>query len=168
VGSRGPQKTSAAALKARGSWRADIKETASGPMISPSKQLRAPKWLTKAGKKKFRELIKQFAAIGRHFHQADADMIAAYCESFIQWRMAELQLSVLLEADLSAYWYVTDKGGLGIHPMTQAVDKAYARMMRSAKEIGLLPLPKTQAKADEGKSNPTADRFKKMGRNKGA
>jgi P27 family predicted phage terminase small subunit len=166
MGARGPKPKSEKQLNAAASWRANKKVKAksgqAGAKITAAVKIRPPTWMDSAVKKKFRKLVKSMEATGRRFTAADTDVIAAYCQSFVSWRLAEMQLAILLENDPTAFWYATDKGGLGIHPMVQVAEKARNNMLRAAKEIGLSPLPESQVEAEQAVVTPTQDRFNRL------
>ncbi len=163
---RGPKPKTKKQLNATDSWRANHVKTKTGAVgaiqIGAEKNIKAPTWMDKLVKKKFREIVKILAAQGRKFDKSDVDIIAGYAAAFVAWRKAELQLSVLLENDKTAYWYESDKGTLGIHPMVQVVEKAYNRFVRAAKDIGLSPLPETRVTEKPVVLNATQKRFQKM------
>lgn len=165
MGKRGPQSESAEKLRAKGSWRADKVTAKSGDVGAKTVALvkiRPPTWMSKAVKKKFRQTIKVMEDGGRRFTAADIDVLAAYAQTFVSWRLAEMQLAILLENDETALWYETEKGSKDIHPMVKVAEKARNAMLRAAKEIGLTPLPETRFAVQQDEISPTAARFKKL------
>ncbi len=87
MGSRGPSRTSKTVLKVRGSWLADVRGDEPKAEPATPKSLRRPSWLSPEGKRAWRQVVRQMAAMGI-LTMADVNIVARYCETWSRWRRA--------------------------------------------------------------------------------
>lgn len=88
MGSRGPQPTPTAILKARGSWLVRGRKDEPEPELG---RPRCPSWLTAEAKRKWKRLVPKLEAM-RVLAEVDEDLVMRYCLLVVEWKHAILNV----------------------------------------------------------------------------
>lgn len=99
-----------------------------------------PAHLSGAARYEWRRIVPELEALGL-LTQIDRAALAAYCQAYGRWVIAERKLSQLssMSADKMAYLYKTTNGNLIINPLLSVANKAMEHMHKFLVEFGMTP-----------------------------
>ncbi len=141
MGKRGPKPTPTPILKARGSWRADGRADAGGPLF-PVEAPVCPAWLGVEAKAEWKRVVKYLLDAGL-LAKVNRATLTAYCDAWGRYVVAVWKLEETGGSVLRA----KATGGLYQNPWLAIVRNERADAIRLAAEFGM-----TQASA--GKVTP--------------
>ena len=130
MGKRGPKPTPTAILKARGSWRADKRDTLDAQNTIPVKPPRCPIWLGTKGRQVWRYYAKRLANAGV-LTELDRTTLALFCDAVEQYLQAR--------DELDSNYYTNAAGQLKSHPGLKIRNQAWSMVLKAGAELGLSP-----------------------------
>lgn len=142
MGKRGPPKTPTKILAARGSWRAATRPNEPSFVGTPD----PPAHLDVAAKAKWKEISPLLVNAGV-LTTADADSLAAYCDTFSRYLKAK---KIVEKKGLT-----TDDGRK--RPEVAIVEKCSESMLRWLREFGMTPASRSNVKAESKKTDDPDD-----------
>ena len=99
--------------------------------------VRCPMWLDPDAKREWRRVVKLLKA--NHLAtEADVMALAAYCQAYARWKLAEQELSKRIEEDGGLY-FCTPQGYRQQHPEVSIAQKNQQLMLQAAAKFGLDP-----------------------------
>ena len=119
-----------------------------------------PSHLTNAARYEWRRIVPELEAIGL-LTQIDKAALAAYCQAYGRWVMAEKKLNRLatMSPDKMAYLYKTTKGDLIINPLLSVANKAMEQMHKFLIEFGMTPSSRSRISISKNESDDPLDKL---------
>lgn len=139
---QGRKKTPTAILKARGSWRAKLRELEGEPPYDAG-TVTCPDWLGREGKAEWRRQIVQLQKVGV-LAVTDRALLAAFCQAWDEIAQASKEINKAQKADPSIS--LRD-----VWPLIKIRAEAQARLHRYACEFGFTPASRSRVKVPEKK-----------------
>lgn len=146
---RGPKSTPTALLLIEGGKRRgglNPKEP-TGPAGSPD----MPEWLHPYAKEEWARIVPLLVRMGV-ISRVDRAAVAAYCQAYGRWQLAEEKFTKLTKADdaTGGFLIKTQAGNAIQHPLLSVANAARRDVVRAAAELGLTPAARAQLTGDGG------------------
>lgn len=122
----------------------------------------APVFLNRWAKVEWKHVTPDLWSMGM-LANCDVSALAAYCQAYGRWRMAEEGLTRYAKTKAGKKHPLlleTKAGNMIQHPLVGIANKAYRDMVRLAAEFGLTPSARTQIEAKRGQNaDPLAAKY---------
>lgn len=149
---RGPKPTPTKILRYRGSWRGDIKKDVNIPR---DKAPIMPSWLSKEAKIVWRKIVRTLKSKGA-LNEMDEPFLIEYCQAYIDY------VEVLKYIDdmgkksgkgIKGIYLITTKNGNIIqNPIIGIRNKAWEKLSKAAKNLGMPPSGRASVQQQETKT----------------
>ena len=119
-----------------------------------------PKHLSGVARYEWRRIVPELEALGL-LTQIDKAALAAYCQAYGRWVIAERKLSELasMSPDKMAYLYKTVSGNLIINPLLSVANKALEQMHKFLIEFGMTPASRSKINVSKQESDDPLDKL---------
>jgi len=152
MGLRGPPKTPTKILKARGSWRAGLRD---GEPSARARKLNPPAWLSARAKDVWRRLEPKLRAMGV-LDAADENALARYCQLFARYRECETEIQEYGS-------FVNDDSGNEVElPAVKRAERLSQQLTRLEDRFGLSPSARASLAAERTDEEDEKERFFKI------
>lgn len=144
MGQRGPTPKPTNIKKLHGTYRADR-----APKAEPKPKVEAPtcpSWLHVEAKREWKRIIDKLEKLGL-VTELDRAPLAGYCQAYAEW------WKMCKEVEKHGEVHTTDKGYPVQRPEVSMRDKAWDRMLKSAREFGFTPSARSRVNAIEQTDN---------------
>lgn len=119
-----------------------------------------PMHLNGAARYEWRRIVPELEALGL-LTQIDRAALAAYCQAYGRWVIAERKLNELssMSADKMALLYKTTNGNLIINPLLSVANKAMEHMHKFLTEFGMTPASRSRITVNPSGSEDPLDKL---------
>lgn len=106
--------------------------------------------------------VDEWRAVARELHRCgvltviDTAVLAAYCQAYGRWRLAEEALQRMTDGDKLMNGFIIRRrnGEAGSNPLVRAAQRAATEMLRFASEFGMTPVARARIAAGVLGENP--------------